>query len=1053
MSLTGDLRQQNPDKERRRTAGIGNEPDLPLKPGRRGVPRPRVPIRRAKSPLPHTNPSTPEQAELGNLSNNVSKPGLKSKISEQAQSAKNKLTEEAKTSVLGAEEAKKLDESGSLKNYLKDAAKSTAIETGAKRVFGEDADKVLDFYKEAKEKKKKHPLRHVARKMLQKRVLGFTTMSILMPIMIMGALVFFFSYLYKPEHVKQYLIDVHLARFNLQLTRRVGQIVASEALLSAESTGRLNPIRRGGVLDLIVGYNPQSALTRMGRADGIELVTKSRRKWNLRLTNDFLGYDNLTTGRKYRLPENATKAQKLQLAKQLEQEISDIYVTKNKIWRGKLLLDIRRQLKLRLIRFDDFGRIFKDKNRTKALNIDQKRQDGAIRDPDRVVSLSQEVDDVTKDTQKDFDDGRFTSEAAEAAGEAKVPQRTRLFQRIIESFQARPWFAALRTLSIGNALLVTICLIYDAYVYNIEKVIEKRSDNYARFAYSIFNCADQQKEGDVTSKAVQACVDSLEDFEYSTEYRSGMGLPSKGEKYDMPEELYPQKALGKEPAVVKSILEAAFESGAKSGWTIDTACRAILSTIGQVLVALIDLIATIWTLGAKDIAAQGIFRSIMAVITVMVKSGTALGLQLFMTDWLMPRMVEAYSGGDNGAQEEAAAGFNKAGAGTEILGLEMDKQSGGMVLSPDEVNQYSAELNRLQHEQDSARSWYARLFDTTNVRSLAAQFFIRVPTSLGEVRTIATTAMANISPINFAREKLISYSERSQPIWAATGEGPYGVKQFSIPLDTLNKCYDDETWCPRENAKIIEPQYDTLEAKYGKCFKDKTARMIVRFDSPEYSVCFGEGSDSLRKSEIGKRFALYKKDEFMLKELTSLQNEEDDSGLGTGSGVGAAVGNFAGGPPFSQTCAPQPGSPALPAPVLADGNAPGIPIVEPIISRGNNAVINRGVRQDVAQCVQNMISDAEDAGVVLGGSGFRDLAGQLAAGQRNGCPPNWTSSSQCRVPTAPVGKSNHGWGVAIDFQNCSSRSTACYQWLSANSTNYGFQNLPSEPWHWSIDGK
>ena len=46
----------------------------------------------------------------------------------------------------------------------------------------------------------------------------------------------------------------------------------------------------------------------------------------------------------------------------------------------------------------------------------------------------------------------------------------------------------------------------------------------------------------------------------------------------------------------------------------------------------------------------------------------------------------------------------------------------------------------------------------------------------------------------------------------------------------------------------------------------------------------------------------------------------------------------------------------------------------------------------------------------------------------------------------------HERGLAIDFDNCSYRSSACYLWLAGNASWYGFYNLPSEPWHWSING-
>ena len=50
----------------------------------------------------------------------------------------------------------------------------------------------------------------------------------------------------------------------------------------------------------------------------------------------------------------------------------------------------------------------------------------------------------------------------------------------------------------------------------------------------------------------------------------------------------------------------------------------------------------------------------------------------------------------------------------------------------------------------------------------------------------------------------------------------------------------------------------------------------------------------------------------------------------------------------------------------------------------------------------------------------------------------------------------HEQGLAIDFtydgRLIQSRSNAGYQWLDANAATYGFYNLPSEPWHWSVNG-
>jgi D-alanyl-D-alanine carboxypeptidase len=115
------------------------------------------------------------------------------------------------------------------------------------------------------------------------------------------------------------------------------------------------------------------------------------------------------------------------------------------------------------------------------------------------------------------------------------------------------------------------------------------------------------------------------------------------------------------------------------------------------------------------------------------------------------------------------------------------------------------------------------------------------------------------------------------------------------------------------------------------------------------------------------------------------------------------------------------------------------------------------VNKVVAYPFQHMIDDAAKAGVKLSGGGFRTRDQQIALRTTNGCPDVWTApASSCRVPTAIPGRSLHELGLAIDLstggRTIGSRTSPAYKWLAANAGRYGFTNLPSEPWHWSITG-
>jgi len=111
------------------------------------------------------------------------------------------------------------------------------------------------------------------------------------------------------------------------------------------------------------------------------------------------------------------------------------------------------------------------------------------------------------------------------------------------------------------------------------------------------------------------------------------------------------------------------------------------------------------------------------------------------------------------------------------------------------------------------------------------------------------------------------------------------------------------------------------------------------------------------------------------------------------------------------------------------------------------------VNAQIAANVLALLNKSSSDGLKLTGGGFRTMKEQEAARARNGCGAPTNPSSDCTGhPVAPPGYSLHQMGLAIDFNNCSTKSTACHIWLKGNAATYGLFNLPSEPWHWSVDG-
>lgn len=124
---------------------------------------------------------------------------------------------------------------------------------------------------------------------------------------------------------------------------------------------------------------------------------------------------------------------------------------------------------------------------------------------------------------------------------------------------------------------------------------------------------------------------------------------------------------------------------------------------------------------------------------------------------------------------------------------------------------------------------------------------------------------------------------------------------------------------------------------------------------------------------------------------------------------------------------------------------------------GQSVVGGITVADRIAGNVQRLLAAAAADGINLRGSGFRSPEIQIALRRQNCGTSQFDifikSSSLCSPPTARPGTSNHETGLAIDFRNCSTRSTACFRWLDANASRFGLFNFPPEPWHWSVNGR
>jgi hypothetical protein len=110
--------------------------------------------------------------------------------------------------------------------------------------------------------------------------------------------------------------------------------------------------------------------------------------------------------------------------------------------------------------------------------------------------------------------------------------------------------------------------------------------------------------------------------------------------------------------------------------------------------------------------------------------------------------------------------------------------------------------------------------------------------------------------------------------------------------------------------------------------------------------------------------------------------------------------------------------------------------------------------------VRGILAAMSARGFNLGGGGYRSIESQIRLRRANCGTSDYAiwemPASRCRPPTARPGLSQHEVGLAIDFtlngRVLRTRDSDVFRALAEIAPQFGFYNLPSEPWHWSTTG-
>ncbi len=601
---------------------------------------------------------------------------------------------------------------------------------------------------------------------------------------------------------------------------------------------------------------------------------------------------------------------------------------------------------------------------------------------------------------------------------------------------------ALSRASLVYAIAVPLCIVYEGSIYKAKPAIDSENAQLQKTYQSLVGPAEQLEKGELTTQATAAV---------SRRWRHNVAksVPLRraaGQTVNTEDEVKSPHSGGSGEFTALTILLGDNPLGRAASALADSICPMITDLRAAAAVTIVELAAGFFSGGGSTVTEQGlkvfVINRVEEIATKMsikgaLKRGGIIALQAgaiagatLLAKSLVEMGVHAQSNGGSRGEELAV----QADMGGNLQNGQEQQQVfyGRPMTSNEVVDDVSLTVNDLQ-SQEAKKTAFERYLSPQNPRSLLTTTATTFSAFLGDdngipgfMQRLATMASSSLSNPFFA------FASTNNSAQALTGaQQNYGIIQIGYSKAENDLIKNNTSYTPLENSKILEEsgKKDDIEEEYKTCFEDSFGTLIseeriVRNEKGDVISDKGKCSPKnlgIRNSKYGDlvfRYRVFKMYDNSLDHLAEIQ--DPDTGDGSG-GSGALASQLPTGPVDESQIAPVKG-------------------------------LTSGCHTSIAQKANDMLEKARQEGVNLTGSCWRDSAKQILLRKQN-CP-DWqnSKSSDCSPPTAKPGTSNHEKGLAIDFGNCG-RGSACFNWLSKNAATYGFKNLPSEPWHWSVNGQ
>lgn len=992
------------------------------------------------------------------------------------------------TTIYDDEEAQKPKKTEDGKKTEKDSSAETtsgvdsAADIGAMEAKAEDANdespeaegKVSGFWKGKKQTSS------VASGALKKKV-AMIVLPVIIALLMM--IIFIFSLVgnLKAVHFATVLRSTGFASTQLVMRRAFADTAYSAAVLSEDSVGVLDRPGRT-MLDRLRGINVEKTMKSLNREGAFNVVTDAKGNpagFDINgkrfMRDDIAGdlfknsdgvpktYKELSYREKLTLKNETLKI--------TTNEMADVLEVNSRSFNNAFFKGFRAHFDIRTSKWAVKARDFFGKSPDDALRLEREQSVVEVKSGDKAAIPTDDAtaEKLIKDADASAPESTLdqVNEASGGTGDAVAEDLKKgLNQRTKDWVEAGFKKAGVENISeFSDAAGKVSLAVFATTIYCTIRDLSKSLDTInatkeaeaQRYAHDIQTTSDQIKAGDTAAEAVSATNKTWDGHngspgaEQSPLYYQATGQdPANAPAAAL--DGIPSARMADNPIHdIYTTIDGALGGYAASlipgGTTVRDAslnavCGVALNPIAQATVAGADVIIQIATAVMSGGSGNAIYKGVQAGL----KSAVVLGLGIYggnaIGEWL-DKLVRTWSGTDFSGAASGTDKFSAGAVATDSMNSHIGRGGAyGRILNNEESNSTKKIALADIKSSSSKLPLTERYFAIDNPYSLIGRMSAVIPTTstslISQITSLpkfaSTHLLSLFSGKNFT-EGALSFAGMNDSAMAApntdfsSNNNFFGVQQWGWSPSELDKMDNDESYQIINNASWVSANISADEqAKLEDCYKGYSDLKLPEYCTQEYL-----STDAALHWRVGK---LYNS---TIDQLAGTETESSESTTNTPVPELPAI---VAGDTSNLPC--NAGTDAGAADGYRGGKLFRIKLCK---------VQGISVNAQVATNVDLMLKAAKQAGVTLSGGAFRTMESQKALRIQHGCPSLIASSDSCSPPTARPGYSNHQMGLAIDFNNCSSHSTACWKWLNANAATYGFKNFAKEPWHWSPDGK